>query len=185
MGWIIFNERISAKIAAYFSLNLTFLNNLTFDLANVETKYIIGDIFFRIPHPSSTHYMYAFNMTYPMTPPPPPPPPHFAIKAYWTTLDVVVFKGDHFWSNAWDSWCRRISDLNPSTAGAPTKTEGRKYFGKPSNPCHVGIHWIALAEYSQMSIHVPGFQSFLRILHYFVLAKLATSGKRVNAIKGC
>ena len=26
-------------------------------------------------------------------------------------------------------------------------------------PCHVGIHWIALVEYSQMSTHVPGFQS--------------------------
>ena len=41
-------------------------------------------------------------------------------------------------------------------------------------PCHFGIHLIALAEYSQISIHVPGFQSFF-ILHHFVLAKLATS----------
>ena len=29
-------------------------------------------------------------------------------------------------------------------------------------PDHVGIHWIALAEYSQMSTNMPGFQSFLR-----------------------
>ena len=35
-----------------------------------------------------------------------------------------------------------------------------KRFLKPSKPCQVGIHWIALAEYSQMSTHVPGFQSF-------------------------
>ena len=41
-----------------------------------------------------------------------------------------------------------------------SKAQGRKDFWKPSKPCHVGIHWIALAEYSQMSTHVPGFQSF-------------------------
>ena len=29
-----------------------------------------------------------------------------------------------------------------------------------SEPCHVGIHWKALAEYYQMSTNVPGFQSF-------------------------
>ena len=46
-------------------------------------------------------------------------------------------------------------------------------------PCHVGIHWIVLAEFSQMSTHVPGFQSFLRFLHHFVLAKLATTSIRV------
>ena len=28
---------------------------------------------------------------------------------------------------------------------------------KISNPCHVGIHWLALNEYSQMSTHVQGF----------------------------
>ena len=27
-------------------------------------------------------------------------------------------------------------------------------------PCRVGIHWIALAEYSQTSTHTHGFQSF-------------------------
>ena len=47
-------------------------------------------------------------------------------------------------------------------------------------PCHVGIHWIALTEYSQMSTHLPGFQSFSGFLIYFVLAKLASSGIRVN-----
>ena len=25
-------------------------------------------------------------------------------------------------------------------------------------PCHICIHWIALAEYFQMSTHMPGFQ---------------------------
>ena len=32
-----------------------------------------------------------------------------------------------------------------------SKAQGRKEFWKPSEPCHVGIHWKALAEYSQMS----------------------------------
>ena len=32
-----------------------------------------------------------------------------------------------------------------------------------------------------MSTNVPGFQSFFRVLHHFVLAKLATSNLRVNA----
>ena len=34
---------------------------------------------------------------------------------------------------------------------------------KGEEPSCVGIHWIALAEYSQMSTHVPGFQSFFRV----------------------
>ena len=44
-------------------------------------------------------------------------------------------------------------------------------FREPSKPCHVCIHWIALAEYSRMSNHMPGFQSFFSFLHHFVLAK--------------
>ena len=31
---------------------------------------------------------------------------------------------------------------------------------KASKPCHIVIHWVALTEYSQMSTHVRGFQSF-------------------------
>ena len=57
-------------------------------------------------------------------------------------------------------------------------------FLKPSQPCHVGIHWIALAEYSQMSTNVvPELKSFFRCLHTFILAKLATSSKRVNLLR--
>ena len=45
-----------------------------------------------------------------------------------------------------------------------------------SKPCHVGIHWIALAaESSQGSTHLTRIQIFFRFLHHFVLAKLATS----------
>ena len=47
---------------------------------------------------------------------------------------------------------------------------------KASKPYHVGTHWIALAEYSQMSTSMPGFQSiFQHFLHHFVMAKLATT----------
>ena len=41
------------------------------------------------------------------------------------------------------------------------KIEQEWQFINPSSvkePGHVGIHWIALAEYSQMSAHVSGFQ---------------------------
>ena len=40
------------------------------------------------------------------------------------------------------------------------KHKNAKNLRKLSKPCHVGIHWIALAEFYQMSTHVPGFQSF-------------------------
>ena len=39
------------------------------------------------------------------------------------------------------------------------------HISQDTKPCHVGIHWIALPEYS---------------LHHFVLAKLATSSIGVN-----
>ena len=61
-----------------------------------------------------------------------------------------------------------------------SKAQGRKDIWKPSKLYHIGIHWIALAEHSQMSTHLPGFQSFSRFLHHFVLAKLANNSKRVN-----
>ena len=74
--------------------------------------------------------------------------------------------------------------------------KGSKELWKRSKPCHVGIHWIALSEYSHMSTHVQGFQSFFRFLHLFVmpgfwtfysffvsfrLAKLATSSIMVKS----
>ena len=48
-----------------------------------------------------------------------------------------------------------------------SKTPEHKDFWKPSKPCHVGILWIALAEYFQMSTHLPGFQSFFRVFASF------------------
>ena len=53
----------------------------------------------------------------------------------------------------------------------------------PSKPCHVGIHWIDVAVYSQISTHLPGFQSScLDCLHHLLLAKLATSSMRAKAL---
>ena len=41
-----------------------------------------------------------------------------------------------------------------------SKAQGRWELWKPSKLYLVGIHWITLTEYSQMSTHVPGFPSF-------------------------
>ena len=47
------------------------------------------------------------------------------------------------------------------------KAQGCKDFCKPSKPCHAGIHWKALAEYFQMSTHMPVFWSFSRFFASF------------------
>ena len=66
---------------------------------------------------------------------------------------------------------RVLIPLHPSNAKATFVQSIRaQRFLKPSNPCHVGIHWIVHAEYSQMSTHKPGFQSFFwvfRIIFYW------------------
>ena len=59
-----------------------------------------------------------------------------------------------------------------------SKAQERKDVLKPSKSNHVGTHWIAVAEHSQISTHLPGFQSFL---HHFVFTKVSTSCIRVNA----
>ena len=49
--------------------------------------------------------------------------------------------------------------INPSDAKATFfQSAIMQRFWKTSKPSHVGIHWIALTEYSQMSIHMPGFE---------------------------
>ena len=47
-----------------------------------------------------------------------------------------------------------------------SKGQRREVFWKPSKPCHVGIHWKAVTEYSQMSTHSPEFQSFFQLALY-------------------
>ena len=62
-----------------------------------------------------------------------------------------------------------------------SKAQGLKAYWKPFKPCHVGIHWIAFTECSQMSTHVPGFQYFFQFFCIlFVLDKLAPSSMRVK-----
>ena len=52
------------------------------------------------------------------------------------------------------------------------KAQGCKDFWNPPNPCHIGTHWIALAEYFQMSTNVQGVSVYLSgFLHIFVMAK--------------
>ena len=70
-----------------------------------------------------------------------------------------------------------VYPLGLNTFVQSTRTQG---FLKTSKPCHVGIHWIAHAGYSQTSMHMPVFQLFLGIFHHFVWAKLATSSIRVK-----
>ena len=61
-----------------------------------------------------------------------------------------------------------------------SKAQGRKDLWDPSKPCHVGIHWKALPQYSQMNTHLPGFRWFFRGLHHFVLTKLVDGSIRVK-----
>ena len=63
-----------------------------------------------------------------------------------------------------------------------SKAQGCKDVRKPSKPCHIGIHWIDLAEYSQMSTHLPGFQSFFKLFASFSIGKLSTTSKRVDSL---
>ena len=97
-------------------------------------------------------------------------------------------------SSCWSHWhtgflyqyctwicCTHILPLTLQMLGLLTsKAQECKDFWKSIKTCHVGIHWIAHAENSQMSTHVPGFQSFSMFLHPFVLAKLVTSSIRVK-----
>ena len=53
------------------------------------------------------------------------------------------------------------------------KSQKRKNLWKPSKPYHVGIHWKALAEYFQMSTHLPGFQSFFRFCTSFCIGQIS------------
>ena len=55
----------------------------------------------------------------------------------------------------------------------PSKEQRCKDFGKPSKPCHVGIHWKVLAEYFQMSTHLSGVQSISRFSASFCIGQVS------------
>ena len=71
--------------------------------------------------------------------------------------------------------------FNPSNAEATfVQCTRRKHCWKPYKPCHVGIDWLALMEYSQWVPICQGFNDFSGFLHHFALANLASSSIRIE-----
>ena len=60
-----------------------------------------------------------------------------------------------------------------------SKTECKDFY-KPSKPCHVGTHLKALTEYSQMSTHFLGFQSFFRFFALFCIGQISHQQHKGN-----
>ena len=96
--------------------------------------------------------------------------------------------------NEFPSYCQKyyrcrqqfLEDLlgiNPSNALGyfhPKHTE-HKNLSKPSKPHHTGTHLKALAEYFQMSTHLPGFRWFFRVFALFCFGRIiATTSIRVK-----
>ena len=75
--------------------------------------------------------------------------------------------------------------LNPSnveaTFGQSTRTQD---FRKTFKPFHICFYGIALAENLRWVPTCHGFSHFSVFLHHFVLAKIATSSRRVNRAYG-
>ena len=53
------------------------------------------------------------------------------------------------------------------------KHKDAKTFFKPSKPCHVGIRWISLTEYSNTGTHMPGFQTFFSFFSLFCIVQIS------------
>ena len=73
--------------------------------------------------------------------------------------------------------------FNPSNAESTfilKLLKGCKDFWKSSKPSHVGIHWIALAEFCKMINLVPVFVLLQEFFCIILFAKIATSSIRVN-----
>ena len=76
---------------------------------------------------------------------------------YFQNSQASFGRSECKWVNHGNLACNQ-GTVNPSNAEAAFVQSTRtKYFGKPAKPCYVGICWIALTEYSQMSTNVPGF----------------------------
>ena len=64
--------------------------------------------------------------------------------------------------------------IKPFNAEATSVQRTRmQLFWKPSKPCHVGIHWIALTELSQMSTNLTGFQLFRSFYASFSIGQIS------------
>ena len=68
------------------------------------------------------------------------------------------------------SWCFFLN--LPILRPLLSKAQRCKEFWKSFKPYHVAIHWIALAEYSQMSTHLPRFRSFFRFFASFCIGQI-------------
>ena len=91
---------------------------------------------------------------------------------YFNDISFTGCKGKwHYSGTLWLKVIYELSAVNPSYAEATFVQS--KDFWRPSKPCHVGIHWLALAEYSPMSTHVPGVQSFFRFFAWFWIGKIS------------
>ena len=60
-----------------------------------------------------------------------------------------------------------------------SKAQGCKDFIKLSTLYHIGIYWIALAKYYEMSTHVPGVQSFFFFLASFCIGQISHQQHKV------
>ena len=67
------------------------------------------------------------------------------------------------------------NNFHPTHAEAAfvPSTMMQSFLKSNSKPSHVGINWIALAEYSQMSTYVPGFHSFVRFFASFCIGQIS------------
>ena len=97
----------------------------------------------------------------------------FNVCTVWFPTPVIFFK-------RWIPSNFQIVLTLPMLRLLSSKPQGRQDFWKPSKPCHVGIHWTALPEYSQMNTHVPGFQSFFRIFASFCIGQNSYQQQGVN-----
>ena len=101
----------------------------------------------------------------------------FLVKCFIRLFTTGSFVSCHWYTSSWiDCSLLTLQMLRLLSSNA----QEWKYFWKSSEPYLVGIHLNALAEYSHMSTHMPGFQWFSGVLHYFVLAKLVPSSIRFN-----
>ena len=64
-----------------------------------------------------------------------------------------------------------MKQIVPVEATFGQSTRMQRIFEKLSKPGHLGIHWIALTENSQMTTYVPGFHSFLRFFASFCIGQ--------------
>ena len=87
-------------------------------------------------------------------------------------LFVLVEK--YVWQ-VWGYWAQRLTLFKPFQCGGyfRPKHKNANIFEKTSKSCHVGIHWIALTGYSQMSTHMPGFQWFFRMFALSCISQIS------------